>query len=239
VTVAASSPTARSALYRLLSLGFAPPSAETLAELAELADALAELPGLPPELADVRGWTRSARVDDLAGAYQWLFGGSVRVAPYEGSYELDPIRQGRQLADVAGFYRAFGAEADGPAAERPDHAGCELEFLSFLELRALTAAEEGDEAGAALVEEIAGQFLRDHAARWLPTFFAQVRNTGAGGAPFYRALAALGERVLVEELARRGLEVAPLPAGRRRLAVEGDSFECGAQGTVAADATAR
>lgn len=228
MTTAAAPATARSALFRLLALGFAPPSAETLEEVEGLADALAGLPGTPAELEDVRRSARAASVDSLAGAYQWLFGGSVRVAPYEGSYELDPIRQGRQLADVAGFYRAFGAEAHGRAFERPDHAGCELEFLSFLELRALTAAEEGDGAAAALVEEIGAAFLRDHAGRWLPTFFAGVREAGAGGAPFYRALAALGERVLADELARRGLEVAPLPAARRRLAVEGDAFECGA-----------
>jgi len=230
MTTLAPPATARSALFRLLALGFAPPSAETLAEIEGLADALAGLPGVPAEVEDVRRSARATGVESLAGAYQWLFGGSVRVAPYEGSYERDPIRQGRQLADVAGFYRAFGAEAHGPASERPDHAGCELEFLSFLELRALAAAEAGDEAGAALVEEIAGTFLYDHAGRWLPTFFAQVRDAGAGGAPFYRALAALGERVLAEELARRGLEVTPVPAERRRLAVEGDAFECGPAG---------
>lgn len=228
MTTVAAPATARSALFRLLALGFAPPSAETLAELEELADALAGLPGLPAEVEDVRRSAQAASVESLAGAYQWLFGGSVRVAPYEGSYERDPIRQGRQLADVAGFYRAFGAAAHGPASERPDHAGCELEFLSFLELRALAATEAGEAAAAALVREIATAFLRDHAGRWLPTFFAGVREAGAGGAPFYRALAALGERVLAEELARRGLEVTPVPAARRRLAVEGDAFACGA-----------
>jgi TorA maturation chaperone TorD len=237
VTTLTSPATTRSALFRLLALGFAPPSEETLAEVRELADALAGLPGLPEALEDVRRGARAAGGASLAGAYQRLFGGSVQVAPYEGSYERDPIRQGRQLADVAGFYRAFGADAHGPASERPDHAGCELEFLSFLELRALAAAEEGDEAGAALVDEIAGQFLRDHAGRWLPTFFAQVREAGAGRAPFYRALATLGERVLADELARRGLEVTPVPAARRRLAVEGDAFACG--DSAPADAGAR
>jgi TorA maturation chaperone TorD len=150
----------------------------------------------------------------------------VAVAPYEGSYEVDPVRQGRQLADVAGFYRAFGAEAHGPAAERPDHVGCELEFLAFLELERMLLAESDDEAGADLVDEIAGSFVRDHAGRWLPTFFAGVREVTKAGSTF-AALAALGERAVAEELERRGLEPSALPRRHARLSVEQDAFDCG------------
>jgi len=40
-------------------------------------------------------------------------GGKVEVARYEGSYEDDPFRQARQMSDIAGFCRAFGAGAHG------------------------------------------------------------------------------------------------------------------------------
>jgi TorA maturation chaperone TorD len=215
----------RAALWRLLSLGFAPPGPATLAELEALAQALVDV-GAPLEVEELLAALRASSRTDVETEYQALFGGKVAVAPYEGSYELDPLRQGRQMADVAGFYRAFGAESHGPAAERPDHLGCELEFVALLELTRLTRAEAGDEDGAELLDEIAAAFLRDHAGRWLPTFFADVRGSASAGSPF-AALAALGGRLVAEELERRELTPAPLPRRRTRAGVEHDSFECG------------
>ncbi|MDW8338133.1 MAG: molecular chaperone TorD family protein [Thermoleophilia bacterium] len=229
MTVATEPAVGRAAAWRLLSLGLAPPTEETMAEVRELAEALLALErtertaGL---LRAVRDLALADGQEERAAAYQRLFGGRVRVPPYEGSYELDPIRQGRQMADVAAFYRAFGAEAAGPVAERPDHVGCELEFLSFLELRRLEAEEEGREADAAVLDDVAASFLRDHAGRWLPTFFAEL-HAAAGEAPLYGALAALGRTLLDGELARRGLEPTPLLCRHPRSAVEREVIECG------------
>lgn len=228
MTVAVEPGIGQAASWRLLSLGFAPPSDESLREVAALAEALLALDWD----AHVAGSLRVARSeadggehDAIAASYQRLFGGAVRVSPYEGSYELDPIRQGRQMADVAAFYRAFGAEAHGPVAERPDHAGCELEFLSFLELRRLEAEEAGRAADATVLDDIATSFLRDHAGRWLPAFFGDVYAT-ASDAPLYRALAAFGLAIVQGELERRALEPAPLPRRRTRSTVERDAFDC-------------
>jgi putative dimethyl sulfoxide reductase chaperone len=216
----------RAALWRLLSLGFAPPSAETLTEVEALAEGVLGIDG-PAEVADLLAALRASSHDDLRAEYQSLFGGTVAVAPYEGSYEVDPLRQGRQMADIAGFYRAFGAEAHGPASERPDHLGCELEFLSFLELKKLLESEAGEVSEAELVDEIEEAFLRDHAGRWLPTFFAEVRGTADADSVF-AALAAVGARVVADELERRALEPASLPRRHPELSVERDSFDCGA-----------
>jgi nitrate reductase assembly molybdenum cofactor insertion protein NarJ len=136
------------AAWRLLSLGFAPPTAELLDEIESLAVVLYDVDEAP-ELEDLLVAVRSTDVESVSAQHASLFRGKVLVAPYEGSYELDPIRQGRQMADVAAFYLAFGAEAHGPAAERPDFVGCELEFLSFLELRRLAALEADEVATAA------------------------------------------------------------------------------------------
>lgn len=226
MTAATHGGVALAALWRLLSLGFTSPREETVAEVDLLADSLVEA-GAPPEVEEVLAAVRAFEVEELSAQFATLFRGTVLVPPYEGSYEVDPIRQGRQMADAAAFYRAFGAEAHGPTAERPDFVGCELEFLSFLELRRL-AAVEAEEEGVELVEEIGDAFLADHAGRWLPTFFEDVEKLSEK-APFYRALAALGTRVLEEELSRRGVEPSPLPRGRRtRSSVERDAFECGA-----------
>jgi TorA maturation chaperone TorD len=229
VTVAAEPGIGQAAAWRLLSLGFTPPTEETLEEVAGLAGALLELewePRVAATLRAVRTAAESADRDALAARYQHLFGGNVRVAPYEGSYELDPIRQGRQMADVAAFYRAFGAEAHGPVAERPDHVGCELEFLSFLELRRLEAVDGGRDGDAAILDEIATSFLGDHVGRWLPTFFGDVYEASAD-APLHRALAAFGSGLVRAELARRSVEPTPLPRRHPRSTVERDSFDCG------------
>jgi TorA maturation chaperone TorD len=223
VTAVAAPEVRLAALWRLLSLGFTPPSAETIAEVEVLAEGLLEIES-SPEVEEVIVATRGASVEELATQFHELFGGTVRVSPYEGSYELDPVRQGRQMSDVAAFYRAFGAEPNGPGAERPDFVGCELEFLSFLELRRLTAVEAGEDVE--LLDEITASFLTDHAGRWLPTFFAEVQ-AAASNASYHRVLAGLGARVLDDELARRGVLPAALPHRTTRSSVEIDAFECG------------
>jgi TorA maturation chaperone TorD len=225
VTTATADGIGLAALWRLLSLGFAPPTPEGIAEVEALADALAEV-GSRAAVEDLREALRECGFDELAAEHSRLFGGAVSVSPYEGSYEVDPIRQGRQMADVAAFYRAFGAEAQGPAAERPDHAGCELEFLSFLELRRLAAVDEGDENGADLIEGIASSFLGDHAGSWLPVFFAEVHEASPDK-PVYRALARLGAEAVAAELERRELTCEPPPRRRSRTSVERDRFDCG------------
>jgi TorA maturation chaperone TorD len=223
VTAALDPAVVRATLWRLLALGFTPPREETLAEVEALAEAL--LARGETAAAGVVEAVRDESVETAGAAYQHLLGGRVRVSPYEGGYELDPIRQGRQMADVAGFYRAFGAGAHGPAAERPDHAGCELEFLAYLELRRLAALGAGDEPGAELVDEVATTFLRDHAGRWLPTFFRELQEVSSERS-LYRALAALGSRTVAAELERRGVRCEPLPKPRRRLSVEDDALAC-------------
>jgi putative dimethyl sulfoxide reductase chaperone len=211
------------ALSRLLALAFAPPDDEALVELELLARGLHELAGgRDPDLAELARLAAEVRAADLAGEYERLFDADAPCPPYEGSYEADPFRQTRQMADVAGFYRAFGARADG---ERPDHAACELEFLSFLVAMRLAAEERGAAEDAAICVEAENAFLGDHLVRWIPTFCRRVGETTSS--PFYASVACLGDRLATSELTRRGLEPEPLGA-RRRSTVEVDVLECGA-----------
>ena len=124
------------------------------------------------------------------------------------------------MADVAGFYRAFGAELAGPERDRPDSAGAELEFLSCLIARRLAA----DEEGVRVCVEAEDEFLHDHVGRWLGELCR--RAEAETSSPFYGAIARLGGRFIAEELERRGIEPAPLPE-RRRWSVEADTFACG------------
>jgi TorA maturation chaperone TorD len=222
---------ALAALARLLSLGLAYPEAETLAEVAVLARGLAARDGVEPGIRDALAEVAAlvevpGVVEELPAEYGRLFDGRAEIAPYEGNYEADPFRHARQMADVAGFYRAFGAEAHGPSAERADHAGTELEFLAFLAAKRLAAAAAGDAAGAETCRETEDSFLREHAGRWLPTFFRELGRITVS--PFYACLAAIGERALDQELALRRLVPEPL-GPKRRWSVEADVVECGVE----------
>lgn len=215
---------------RLLSLGFTPPDEQSLEQLRRLT-VFAARHAREEGLAEALGELEHALDDDdllepLAAEHEALFGGSVRIAPYESSYERDPFRQGRVMADVEGFYRAFGARSQGPAAERPDHAGCELEFLAFLVAKRLEAAEAGDTEREEICREAEDAFLGDHLGRWFPSFCREVARETQSPVLFQLALA--GERVVVAELAARGIEPAPLAGRRRPTMVEGDDLTCGA-----------
>ena len=212
------------ATWRLLSIGFTPPTEDTLAEVQALAEALADSEP-EAELTTLVEVVQRLSADAAAALYARLFRGTVPVSPYEGSYGTDPIRQGRQMSDVAAFYRAFGAEARGPIAERPDFVGCELEFMSFLELRRITALESGEE-GLEIIDAIRASFLADHAGRWLPQFFARVTEQAPGGS-LYAELATLGARALTRELDRRGITPAPLPQPVSRSVLDADTLDCG------------
>jgi TorA maturation chaperone TorD len=85
--------------------------------------------------------------------------------PYETTYTSrgSPAN----LADIAGFYRAFGVEIAG---EKPDHLVAELEYLALLALREAHAREAGDDEHAVLCAQARASFLRDHAGCWLDAF---------------------------------------------------------------------
>lgn len=212
----------RAGLVRLLSIGFTAPTPATAEELTQLADALAGVDDAVGALAQALADDDAMR--DLPFAYEEIFGGDVTCPPYEGSYERDPFRGTRQMADAAGFYRAFGAAAGGPAAERPDHIACELEFVAFLAARRIAAGDEGD---AALEERCAAAedaFIREHLARFMAGFCGEVERLSAS--PVYRGLGRLGVWFIERELATRGIATPPL---RRPVpsSVEGDEVACG------------
>jgi TorA maturation chaperone TorD len=73
-----------------------------------------------------------------------------------------------EMADVAGFYRAFGVEVE-PGGERPDHVTAELEFMNLLAVKeAIALQEEGEGEHAQICRDASRAFLRDHLARWAP-----------------------------------------------------------------------
>jgi len=85
---------------------------------------------------------------------------------YETAYASTFSRQ-RELADVQGFYRAFGLDAVG---ERGDHLSVECEFTSLLCLKEALARSAGLPDEADITREARKAFLGDHLGTWLSLY---------------------------------------------------------------------
>lgn len=124
----------------------------------------------------------------LDGEYVRLFVKN-EAAPYQTSYtHLRSALGGKmqQLADIAGFYRAFGFQVRG---ERPDHLIPELEFVALLYVKEAHARLSGSGEGAHVCAESRAKFLDEHLLAWLPAFHQQVAQ--AARHPLFPALSSL------------------------------------------------
>ncbi len=165
VAGAPSVPAALLLFHRLLS---SPQEPETISSLAaELQETLAGLG------ADEAASALEKLNVDAVGAERWRSAWTAlfvrgEVPPYETSH-MAPSMAGHlgEMADIAGFYKAFGVEAQG---ERPDHLLPELEFLTFLCFKYAEAVEAGQEEAAQTCEEAMASFLEDHLGTWLGAF---------------------------------------------------------------------
>jgi TorA maturation chaperone TorD len=135
--------------------------------------------------------------------------------PYETEYHpnSETFFRSQQMADIAGFYHAFGIEPAQAHPERPDHLALELEFMAFLQTKQrLATASAGEDARAAddqaeVCDLAAKSFFQDHLAWWVPAFATGLMRKAGGGynAAFARLLAAF------------------IPVERQRLGIEAPS----------------
>lgn len=171
---------AKAALYRLFSAAFVegtprPPEPGAVAALA--ATLGWALPAFPPAPQDPRAEARAVFGHNL----------SPDCPPYESHYgKIGVFRQTQQLADLAGFYRAFGVEA-GEGDRRPDHLPIELEFAALLCLKEACAERKGLTEETALCRSARARFLAEHLGRWIDAFAEALERKAPGG--YYAALA--------------------------------------------------
>jgi putative dimethyl sulfoxide reductase chaperone len=201
---------ARSLVYRLLSQALAYPMPGTVSALLEedlpLARAWqAELaPPVREALDALAAVLEGDATADLETAYRDAFSHihSSDRPMYETDYGArDVWRQSDTLADIAGFYRAFGIHEAG---ERPDHVSAELEFLHVVSYKAAWAQANDDEEHARVCLDAEATFLRDHALRWVPAFAARTLALGDGA---YAAVARLADALMRAEADRLGLQI--------------------------------
>ncbi len=161
---------ARASVYRLLGAAFAYPSPSIVTVLPPAAERAARLadPEIAAKLRDWADTTRATAPDDLARAYVAALERPGGCSPYEGSYGTAPLLAGKgaELADIAGFYAAFGMAPDAGTAEIEDHIAAELEFMSALALKEASALAEGEAEHVEVTRAAEIAFLRDHLGRW-------------------------------------------------------------------------
>jgi len=136
--------------------------------LAAEADAPADaLTPLCAELLDTVATTHAA--DALETRYRETFGHIPAgiFSPYETSYgAANAFTQSQALADLNGFYHAFGVEPSAAYRERPDHVSLECEFVALLLYKEAIALEAGNTEGAEVCRTARRRFLEEHIGWW-------------------------------------------------------------------------
>ena len=171
--------------------------AQSASLLAQEAPASALGPGeLPPEKLSLQGVFDALDKEwgALEDAYRRLFGLtaiSATCPACEIEYEPneDITYRSQRMADVAGFYQAFGMEISDRAGERLDHISVEAEFLYVLLAKEAAALQRGDPEAAEICQGARRSFFEEHMGQWLP-IFSQLLSRNAP-IQFYRELAVL------------------------------------------------
>ncbi len=219
-------PLVMAALYRLIARGFAyPDRAQRQAVEAILGEIGA--PSSDGALAStLRAFSRAWRMTpprELAAEYSRLFLGTGLVPLREGGFG-DGLRFAGQpfdIADLNGFYAAFGFVLTEKAPSPPDYLGTETEFLSLLHLKKAIALGKRHWS-ARIVDRAMARFLNEHLGRWVDSLGDALREAGAA-AP-YAVLGALLRGAVAADCARLKARprrarcgIAPDPLAKDRL----------------------
>jgi TorA maturation chaperone TorD len=149
-------------------------------------------------------------------SYERTFGllVSSNCPPYETEYinAKFTFQRSHALADVAGFYHAFGLEPSAAHPERQDHLALQLEFMALL-LGLEQAAAESHHADCtqrrAVCADAGRKFLNEHLIWWVPTFARLLSRQDPDG--FYDAVSTFLAALVAAERSLAGL---PVPSGR-------------------------
>lgn len=144
--------------------------------------------------------THQFDLQTMQDTFTRLFGHAVRGACslYELEYGNSEIFQrASQLADIQGFYSAFGLELTADMHERADHVSVECEFMSVLTTKEAYAIEQGHDEGLEIVRSAATRFIEGHAGRLLPSFGRRIHDADPEG--LYGALGSFASRFIRSE----------------------------------------
>jgi len=216
----------RAQVYRFLADVFLYPTENWLDDLPLLADILRdlnfeiwnlefgflELPALQAEHRRAFGLTGSLCYETEVGL------------PHE-------FRQSQEMADIAGFYRAFGFNIGGKVRERPDHLSVELEFMHILALKEAYAAQNGVAEHVEICVEAQRKFLQEHLGQWIGLFAESLKQSTTDGP--YVALARFASTFVLADAGRLGVTVEQRPLAGVKLTPLAPEISCEACPVIA------
>jgi len=198
-------------IYKILSLGFAYPDEENWNMIEKMLTRNEDLfeGDLSSRVESFNGYfiENKDRIDDIKSEYLAIFDVGRAIAPYETEYMREKVsRKAFELADIAGFYSAFGFSVndDNKNKEALDHMAVELEFMALLEWKEQYAKEKGQVENAEIVRDAKIKFLKEHLAKWGFLYCRQIY--GLVDAVFYIRLAKILECVLALQCERYHLD---------------------------------
>ena len=233
----------RCAAYSLIAQGFRYPDNEWLSSLSDQAPwaawagRLGETHGeASTQLAALRGVIATlggaSVLNPLQEQFDVVFGHSVRGAcpPYELEFgRSEIIQRASDLADISGFYAAFGMELGGEISERADHISVEAEFLAVLCAKEACGLENMDPALVESARSAQRAFLKSHLGHWLPAFTRQVLESKP--CDFYCRLSGFANAFVTCDCQRLGVSLgSPYLELRPVDAIEEAAQSCGVPG---------
>lgn len=172
----------RAAMLRLLAAGLLYPDAALKQRL------LQDIAAMPADDAPVlvaleRVWAMASD-ESLTDEYSRLFIGGDAIVLHETSYS--GTGRSTELADINGFYLAFGFDLREGQHEVADHLGVQLEFCSLLLLKQAYAQAQGWPDKFEIARDATKAFLADHLGRWVGKVYERAVERQA--APVYQTL---------------------------------------------------
>jgi putative dimethyl sulfoxide reductase chaperone len=235
---------AKAVVYRAFSIAFQAPTRDRLRDMGaldgfnlfiEALQCIEGQDGTDTLAAAVQPLTavRIRDLDRLAGEYSRIFGHTTRglVCACETEFgDGNKFQQPQELADIAGYYLAFGLTPPSASETRLDHVACECEFLEFVNrkqarLLAIDLEGEGDQETLEATAQAERTFLRDHLGRFGRAFGAALAGAGVGR--YYGAFGSIFLLFLDVACARAGVEAGPLGLIVRPDLVDDTPMMCG------------
>ncbi len=213
----------RAQIYRFLADAFLYPRDDWTLDAPLLHDILREL-NAPPFVMPFGALGMG--LDALQSEHRHALGITGSMC-YETEYGLPhEFRQSQELADIAGFYGAFGFQIGGTVRERPDHLAAELEFLSALALKEAYAHTQGVMEHVEICEDATRKFLTAHTGHWIGLLLERLAQNHTEG--IYFALAQFTTAFVQWDAERLGVELAPRALTLVAPTPEGPDLSCDA-----------
>jgi TorA maturation chaperone TorD len=128
------------------------------------------------------------------------------------------------MADIAGFYRAFGLDLSPHNTDRVDFLSTELEFLSFLSMKEAYAWKHQEDELAEICRDAQRKFLAAHLGRWIGVFVNILSQSTTN--PFYVNAGFLAERAVECEARRYTIEIQKFTSPSQTFSNDPVPFQC-------------